>query len=141
VQAVAVHAQKPVDFSGTWVSATAKPGGASRELIVITQDKTGMTAVFTAEGKGEAPKSGETVRYDFGATKIQSGPAGAPEVSIRSSWRGATLVAVSTVKAGERVRSFQQEWSLDSSGILSLTVIREGAEPRTTTYTRRPSQE
>lgn len=125
------------DFSGTWIPITDKPGGAKSEIIIVTQDKTGMTAVFTAEGK----TTGETIRYEFGKTQVQKSPAQGPQVTVTSSWQGDRLVAISTIKMGERTRSFEQAWSMEGKDSLSLSVTQVPGQPaKTTVYKRIPAE-
>lgn len=132
--AVGALAAQRVDFSGTWVAdAPLKNPKELREVVVVTQDEKGMSATFTAEGQ----KGGEIVRYDFGATTVQTGGPAGVVATIASTWKGDSLVAVNTMKAGDKSRTFEQTWSLDATGRLVITVVRPGApQPRTRTYRR-----
>ena len=135
--ASAAAVQKPVDFSGEWIPvAPPRSPGEVRETLVVVQDKSGMTATFGAEGRKET----EEIRYEFDGIKTQSrmSPAGPIEATVTSAWKGASLVATSTIKARERTRSFEQVWALDASGRLTITTTSQSGKPRTAVYTRRP---
>lgn len=131
-----VSARQRIDFSGTWISTSPSGRGEVKEVIIVAQDKTGMTATFTAEGQ----KGGEVIRYEFGAARTQKGGRdGEVAATVNTSWKGDTLVAANTIKVRDRVRSFEQVWSRDTAGQLVIKVTREGTpEPKTTVYRRQP---
>ena len=124
------------DFSGTWVSTLAARSGGAREVIVISQDQEGMTVTFTSE----TGRRSETIRIQFGTSKKQQSPAGAPEVVIESAWKAETLVSINHFKMPSGTRSSRHEWSVDSKAVLTLAVIEEGMPTRTRTYTRKATE-
>jgi hypothetical protein len=130
---------QPRDFSGTWEQVIAPDAkGEVKEVLVIKQDKNGMTATFTPEGKS----SSEVVRLEFGTTARQTPPVGSRDVeaSIATSWKGDVLVTVNTITVQGKSRTFEQQWAIESGNQLAITTVRTVAgKPQTTrtVYKRR----
>jgi len=119
----ATGAAQPVvrpDFSGTWVKhvKTPKPG-ALREVVLVTQDASGMRVRFSVEGRTES----ESVRYEFGRNAVQESPVPSIQAVITTTWQGETLKASTQVTSRSGVRNFDHLWSLDRDGELTIATV------------------
>ena len=112
--AVAVHAQKRPDFSGTWVQIL--PADHAGQEQVITQTATTLSMSHGSEGGHH----GFTYKLDGSESRNELTSHGDRVVTIsRATWKGEQLIVTSATTYGDGRKLDQvMVWSLDEKGQL-----------------------